>query len=85
MWNPQEETVTDVEEFERLYVAADGTDIENCFAAMELYRGKLLPMQSSELWVMPLQAYYHNLYESLVDRVVPDLEQEKRCQEGIEF
>lgn len=85
MWNPQVETVTDAEEFERLYAAADGTDIENCFAAMELYRGKLLPMQSSELWVMPLQAYYHNLYESLVDRVVPVLEQEKRCEEGIDF
>lgn len=84
MWNPEIETEIDIEEFDKLVTGGiENTNIENCIAAVELYEGKFLPMQSSEMWVMPVQAYYHNIYEELIDRIVPFLEQEKRLDEGI--
>ena len=84
-WNPDLEISLDVESFEKLIasVSPDGKDITAELAALELYKGKFLPMQSSEMWVMPVQAYYQNLFESLLDRVVPVLEQGGRCEEGI--
>ena len=84
MWNPEIETDFDVENFDKLVSKGEGQDnAEICLEAIELYEGKFLPMQSSELWVMPVQAYYHNIYESLIDRVVPILEKENRFEEGI--
>ena len=84
MWNPEIETEIDVEKFDKLAVdGIDHSDIETCFEAMALYEGNFLPMQSSEMWVMPVQAYYHNLYESLIDHLVPLLEQENRFEKGI--
>lgn len=84
-WNPELEIVLDVESFEKLLASinADEKDIAAELAALALYEGKFLPMQSSEMWVMPVQAYYQNLFESLLDRVVPVLEQEGRFEEGI--
>ena len=84
MWNPEIETDFDVENFDKLVSKCEGEDkAEVCLEAIELYEGKFLPMQSSELWVMPVQAYYHNIYESLIDRVVPILEKENRFEDGI--
>lgn len=84
MWNPEIETDFDVESFDKLVSKGDEKDnLEACLEAIEIYEGKFLPMQSSELWVMPVQAYYHNIYESLIDRVVPVLEKENRFEEGI--
>ena len=84
MWNPEIETDFDVENFDKLVSKGEGQDnAEICLEAIELYEGKFLPMQSSELWVMPVQAYYHNIYESLIDRVVPILEKENRFEEGV--
>jgi DNA-binding SARP family transcriptional activator len=84
MWNPEIETDFDVENFDKLVSKGEGQDnAEICLEAIELYEGKFLPMQSSELWVMPVQAYYHNIYESLIDQVVPVLEKENRFEEGV--
>ena len=83
MWNPEANVSVDVEEFSRLAAAvnAEGDTLDACMAALALYEGKFLPMQASEIWVMPVQAYYHNIYESLLERVLPVLEKENR---GIE-
>ena len=87
MWNPDVDIVMDIEVFDRLAAAvqmsADEVDVQSCMDALELYGGKFLPAQSSEMWVMPLQAYYHNLYEQLIDTIVPVLEREGRSEEGI--
>lgn len=82
MWNPDVDMVIDLEEFERL-ATSDNRSVEMCIAALELYSGKFLPMQSSEMWAMPVQAYYHNLFESMILQALPALEQEKRYEEGI--
>ena len=84
-WNPNIEIVTDIGRLENLAeaVSKDPNDLSSCLAALDLYRGKFLPLQSSELWVMPIQTYYHNLYLWLLDRTVPLLEKGLRCAEGI--
>ncbi|MBQ6798750.1 MAG: winged helix-turn-helix domain-containing protein [Oscillospiraceae bacterium] len=85
LWNPEVETVVDTDEFDRLAVSLSGSsdDLEAGLAALELYEGKFLPMQSSELWVMPVQAYYQNVFTAIVDRVIPLLEEQKRYEEDI--
>ena len=85
LWNPEVETAVDTDEFDRLAVSLSGSsdDLEAGLAALELYEGKFLPMQSSELWVMPVQAYYQNVFTAIVDRVIPLLEEQKRYEENI--
>lgn len=87
MWNPDAAMSVDTDVFEQLALRAEelGNDPEACLAALELYEGKFLPMQSSEMWVMPIQTYYHNLYESLIHRLIPALEQDGRYSTGIEI
>ena len=85
MWNPDVQVSVDIEEFEALAAEANARDdaLDVCLAALELYEGKFLPMQASEIWVMPVQAYYHNVYESLLERAVPALEKAGRYTDGI--
>ena len=85
LWNPDIATVVDTDEFQQLATCAgDREDVaEACLAALALYPGKFLPAQSSEMWVMPIQTYYHNLYESVIDRIVPLLEKDDRRGTGI--
>lgn len=85
MWNPDVEVLVDTDEFDRLTAEIHNGKEETALylAALELYQGKFLPMQVSEMWAMPVQAYYQNVYESLVDRAVPRLEKEGRRKEGI--
>lgn len=84
-WNSDVEIVFDIEEFEKqaTAVAADEDNLAAGLNALELYTGKFLPMLSSEMWVMPMQTYYHNLYVSLFDWVMPRLERDGRMEEGI--
>lgn len=87
IWNPDVKIVFDIEEFDEYAtaIAADEDNIAVGLKALELYNGKFLPMLSSEMWIMPMQIYYHNLYLSLFDRVMPRLEQDGRIEEGISF
>ena len=83
-WNPDVKMTLDTDEFETLYIrATEREDLDAGLAALELYDGKFLPLQSSEMWVMPIQTYYHNLFETLVDRVIPALEKSGRYGDGI--
>lgn len=86
MWNPDVQTVVDVDTFEELASSVSGNkdEITACLAALDVYKGKFLSAQASELWVMPLQTYYHNLYEALVDGIVPLLEAQGRHGECIQ-
>lgn len=85
MWDPDVPTSVDTDAFEQLTASADssGDELGACLAALDLYKGKFLPQQSSELWAMPLQTYYHNMYEALVDCAVPLLEKAGRYAECV--
>lgn len=51
--------------------------------AQALYTGDFLPKLSSEPWVVPISAYYHNLYVRTVLESIPLLEERQRYEELI--
>lgn len=51
--------------------------------AMEVYRGDFLPKLSGETWVLPVQAYYHNLYVQAAHETLSLLADAKRSSESI--
>lgn len=94
-WDPDYPITLDVEEFDRLCaMAAARTEPEEQLAlylrALELYRGDFLPKLASEPWVVPIAAYYHQLYLRVLEQTLKMLEDagrweeaEKRCQQGL--
>lgn len=87
MWNTAYDIKVDTDEFEKLVtkISEGAEDLETCLAAIEMYQGKFLAMQSSEMWVMPIQAYYHNLYESVLDITIPQLEKPGMWEQGVDI
>lgn len=85
MWKPDIPMFIDFVEFERLMmeIKENPTDLERMLTAFKLYDGKFLAIQSSELWVIPRQVYYHKLYESLLEQMFPLLEKEKKYFDAI--
>ena len=67
-WNNQLPVTIDIEEFEKYchyasdIARSDEDRIELYKKAMDLYKGDFLNKQATELWVVPLNTYYHNLY-----------------------
>ena len=53
----------------------DAHRLEYDLAALDLYRGDFLPKLSSESWVIPISAYYHNLYLQTVSEPLDLLEE----------
>lgn len=86
MWNPEVEMFLDVDEFEKhisSITAEEAADnIDTYIAALNLYDGDFLSAQSSETWVMPIQVYYHNLYENLIAKAMPALEKTGKFAEA---
>jgi len=75
-WNPQVNTRLDVDEFETLCASAANMEEEDarleCYLnALPLYRGEFLSKLSSETWVIPIAAYYRNMYVHIVLEVLP--------------
>lgn len=87
MWDPAVEVVVDTDEFKRLIGThkSPAEELTDCMAALKLYEGKFLAAQSGELWVMPIQAYYHNLYDQTAEKVIVALEKEGRYEEAAEI
>ena len=85
MWNPTIPTIVDCVEFDRLMTEINDhpDDYARMLSAFYLYEGRFLSQQSSDLWVVPRQVYYHKLYESLIDRMLPVLEREKKYFDAI--
>lgn len=85
MWNPQIPMDVDVDRLEKAAGAVNKNpdDLDTCLEALEIYQGKFLPQQANEMWVMPIQTYYHNVYEWLLEQTMPLLERESRSSEGI--
>ena len=78
-WNPDVEFFFDVEEFEALCRAGaaaedEETRLEIYMQALELYQGDFLSKLASEPRVVPIAAYFHNLYTQTVLETLPLLE-----------
>jgi len=77
-WNTQQPLQLDVEEFERLCAEAAAREedrLELYLRALELYRGDFLPKISMESWVIPLSAYYHQMYLDAAEQALALLEE----------
>lgn len=75
MWNPSWELSIDTDRFEflcrRILTSQeDMRDMEKEWKeALNLYRGAFLPKSADDSWVVPLNTYYHSLYQKLVKAV----------------
>ena len=77
----------DIEDFDTLCKAGAESQGDTRLAyyqkAQALYTGDFLPKLSSEPWVVPISAYYHNLYVRTVLESIPLLEERQRYEELI--
>lgn len=86
VWNPEVSVSLDVERFDALCAAADQSaseteQLQMWMEALSLYQGSFLSRLSSELWVIPIAAHYHNLYIETALKALPILEAQQRWQE----
>jgi DNA-binding SARP family transcriptional activator len=87
-WNPDASFSYDVDEFEAL--CKEGSSVEDKSAQLEIYlkalafyQGDFLPKLSSEPWVIPVSAYFHNLFMQTVRQTLPLLEERGDLREAI--
>ncbi len=88
IWNKEVITVLDIEAFDHLSHKGDydkEEQIQRDFHALQLYGGDFLAHMSSEVWVIPIAAYYHNCYMQSLLRVLPVLLEQKRYSEAAEL
>ena len=84
-WNTAIPLCLDTEEFDRLCgEAADAesgdASLELYLRALDLYKGELLPKLSMESWVVPISAYYHQLYLNAAEQTLCLLEERERWE-----
>lgn len=86
-WNTDIPLQLDVEEFDRLYTSAmvqsDDERLALLMEALSLYQGDFLPKLSTEAWVMPITAYYHQRYLEVADMALSMLCQRQCWQEAL--
>lgn len=86
-WNTQVPLSLDVDDFESLCkagaAAGEEERLDLYLKALDLYRGDFLTKLSSEPWVVPISAYFHNLYVQTVLDTVPMLEARGRLEEAV--
>ena len=89
-WNPDVPFFFDVDEFERLCragaMAQDDTQrLDAYLQALDLYRGDFLQKLSSEAWVIPISAYFHNLYIHTLLETLTLLEEREQMDRAAEL
>lgn len=96
-WNTAVPFVFDVDEFERLCRSGSALSdkeerLDIFLQALALYQGDFLQKLSSEPWVVPIAAYFHNLYVQTLLETLPLLEEKGRlneaealCRKGVEI
>jgi len=89
-WSDEVSTQLDIETFESLCQSAssvENTDdrLAMLMQALSLYQGDFLNKLSAETWVVPISAYYHNLYIQAMLSALPLLEAKNRPQEAVDF
>ena len=86
-WNTQIPLSLDVDDFESLCkagaAAGEEERLELYMKALDLYGGDFLTKLSSEPWVVPICAYFHNLYVQTVLDTVPMLEDRGRLEDAV--
>ncbi len=86
-WNTDAPMELDVEVFDKLCTQAGReadaeTRLSVYLQALELYKGDFLPKLSMESWVMPISAYYHQLFLDSAEHALLLLEERSRWQEA---
>jgi len=86
-WNPDIPITLDAEQFESLCRAARETEdsrqrLELYRQGLALYRGDFLPKLAMEPWVMPINAYYHQMYLDAAGETLSLLEEFSLWEEG---
>lgn len=84
-WNDQYPVTLDFDRFDRLCQSVPETEDEQlaCWQqGLALYRGEFLNKLSTETWVLPHTAYFHNLYIQTVLKVLPLLTARGRVDEA---
>jgi len=87
-WNQEYETEVDCEEFDKLSEIISQKEEDSLEETMELfrlYRGEFLERFPSEFWVIPLAAYYHNIYIQHLLQTVPIMYEKQMYEELAEF
>lgn len=87
-WNREANIVLDIEQFDKLCRKENVNEAEQFqrdFQALQLYQGDFLSNLSSEIWVIPIAAYYHNCYIQSLLRVLPVLFEQERYSEAAEL
>lgn len=84
MWNPGVSISVDIDEFDRLCsVISSGKDPDRQeFEVLQSYKGDFLAKMSSEVWVIPIAAYYHNSYLRCLLKLLPQLLEQEKCSEA---
>lgn len=87
-WNTEIPFSFDVDDFEALCragAAASGREERLSFylQALALYQGDFLQKLSAESWVIPIAAYFHNLYVQALLECLPLLEEDRRLEEAV--
>ena len=90
MWNPDTPIEVDVEVFDKLCTQAGReadpeVRLDLYLKALELYKGDFLPKLSAESWVMPISAYYHQMFLDSAEQALQLLEERSRWQEAGEL
>lgn len=84
-WNTDIPLQLDVETFEQLCKDADSAQEDRLalhLQAIELYKGDFLPKLSMESWVMPISAYYHQMYLDAVEQALELLITEEKWEQA---
>lgn len=89
-WNETVSVTLDVEEFDFLCRAAEAEEdddrrLKYYLQATQLYQGDFLSRLSSELWVVPIAAYFHNRYVQSALSAVQLLQERGRLQELVDL
>ena len=84
-WNNDVEVFLDYEAFEQLGDEDSDMSLDEKVERMALYQGDFLEKMNSELWVLPIAAYYHNQFISSLLSIVPEMIEAGRCNEALRF
>ena len=87
-WNTNYPMELDIDRFEQLcQLQEDSEDhlLKQWLRALDLYHGNFLSRMSSELWVIPVAAYYQNLYVKTALKVLPLLEQRGEIDQAVQL
>lgn len=89
-WNPETPIDFDAENFDALCRAAERESdeelrVEQYLQAVSLFHGDFLSRFATDLWVVPMAAYYHNLYLQVVQELLHRLEERERKREAADL